>query len=85
MKQFTHKVTDLVGIHARPASAIVADAKKFDCDITLRVGDKEVDLKNLSEFLETSIKHADKVTVTLDGEDEDVACAAMKVSFEKHL
>ena len=40
MKNFNYVIKDEVGIHARPASELVKEAKKYSSTITLTKGDK---------------------------------------------
>lgn len=85
MKTFEHKVTDLIGIHARPASEIVDVANKFKSEIIIEANKKGANLKKLSEVLALRIAHTDTVEVSVDGEDEIVAAAALKAAFEEYL
>ena len=47
MKTFTYVITEEQGIHARPAGALVKEAKKYRSHITLKNGDKAADATRL--------------------------------------
>ncbi len=46
MEQFSYRVTDPAGIHARPAGLIVKEAAKFKSDIKIKANGKEAEAKN---------------------------------------
>jgi phosphocarrier protein len=41
MKSFTYRIEDPNGMHARPAGTLAAQAKKFNSEVTVRVGEKK--------------------------------------------
>ena len=43
MQTFEYKITDEVGLHARPAGLLVKEAKKFESTVTIAKGDKSTD------------------------------------------
>ncbi len=47
MEQFSYRVTDPAGIHARPAGLIVKEAAKFKSDIKIKANGKEADAKKI--------------------------------------
>lgn len=85
MQQFTYILKHDTGIHARPAGLVVNTAKKYDCKITIAVGEKTADAKGLFSVMGLSAKGGDCVCVTCDGADAQAACAALKALFEEHL
>lgn len=40
MKEFTYTIKDEQGIHARPASILAKEAKKYESSITISKGEK---------------------------------------------
>lgn len=78
MKNFEYEIKDKLGIHARPAGIIVKEAQKFNSNITIQKGEKEVDAKKLFALMSLGVKNSDTISVTFDGEDEDVAYDAIK-------
>ncbi|MBE5998383.1 MAG: HPr family phosphocarrier protein [Eubacteriales bacterium] len=81
MKEIKFKVTDPLGIHARPAGILVKDAKKFNSKITVWKGDKSCDLRKLLALMGLSVRQNDEIVVQVEGDDE-AACAEM---IEKYL
>lgn len=85
MQTFSYVVKDELGIHARPAGLLVKEAKPFASTITLACGEKKAVAKGLLAVMGMAVKQGDKVTVTVEGEDEVEAAAAMKAFFENNL
>lgn len=85
MKQFDYTITDVLGIHVRPAGMLVKEAKKFNSDCTITKGEQTKKLTQLMMLLSMGIKQGDTVTVTAEGEDEEAAISALKSFFEKNL
>lgn len=85
MKTFDYTVKDELGIHARPAGLLVKEAKNFTSRITIKKGEKEVDATRVMAVMALGVKQDEKITVNVDGADEDAAVTAMKAFFEKEL
>ena len=80
MKEFKYTVTDPVGIHARPASILVKEAKNFASKITITKGEKSADMRKLLALMGLGVKQGEEVTVQIEGDDEE-ACAAYIEKF----
>lgn len=86
MKEFRYKIKDSVGIHARPAGLLVKEAEKFLSDIQIKMSDdRSADAKRLFALMGLGAAQDDVITVSISGEDEEVAAAAIKVFLEKNL
>lgn len=86
MKEFQYKIKDGVGIHARPAGLLVKEAEKFLSDIQIKMSDdRSADAKRLFALMGFGAAKDDVITVSISGEDEEVAAAAIKVFLEKNL
>ena len=85
MKQFTYTITDPVGIHAGPAGLLAKAAKSFSSAITLEAGGRSAGATKLMALMSMGIKQGDAVTVTVEGEDEEQAAAAMEQFFRDNL
>lgn len=85
MQKFTYVVKDELGIHARPAGLLVKEAKNFASTITLEANGKKGAAKGLMGVMGMAVKQGMEVTVTVEGDDEVAAVAAMKSFFEKNL
>jgi phosphocarrier protein len=85
MKEFVYKITDSVGIHARPAGLLVKKAAEFNSDITLVKGEKTADAKKIFSVMALGAKCGDEISVKISGDDEETAATEMKTFFEENL
>ena len=85
MKQFEYVITDPVGIHARPAGLLVKEAKQHASRIMLQKGEKAADATRMMSVMGLGAKCGDTLNVTVEGEDEEAAAAAMQAFFAENL
>ena len=86
MKSFDYVITDPVGIHARPAGILVKEVKNYkDSVITLAKGETSVNLIKRMALMQMGIKQGDKVTVSVEGGDEEAVCAKIEEFFKANL
>lgn len=85
MKEFTYKICDELGIHARPAGLLVKAASEFESKIMIYKGEKSADLKRLFALMGLSVKKDDTIRVTISGSDEDAALTAIEGFFKNNL
>lgn len=85
MKSFSYTVKDELGIHARPAGMLVKEVKNFQSKVTLEKDGKSVDASRLMAVMGMGVKKDQTVTVTVEGNDEDAACEALKAFFKANL
>lgn len=85
MKTFDYVVKDELGIHARPAGLLVKEVKNHNSRVLIKKDDKEVDATRLMAIMALGVKCGAKVTVTVEGEDEEAACQALQKFFEEQL
>ena len=85
MKSFSYTVKDELGIHARPAGMLVKEVKNFQSKVTLERDGKSVDASRLMAVMGMGVKKDQTVTVTVEGNDEDAACEALKAFFKANL
>ena len=85
MQQFSYVFTDEIGIHARPAGMLVKVAKNFKSKITLNGKEKTADATKLMAVMSMGIKCGDTVEVSIEGEDEAAAAAALETFFKENL
>ncbi|MEA0555364.1 HPr family phosphocarrier protein [Lysinibacillus irui] len=74
-QQFT--VVDPLGIHARPASQLVAKATPFASSIEVRTEEKAANLKSILGVMGLALKQGSQFTLVVEGEDEEQAFAAL--------
>ena len=85
MKSFTYTVTDELGLHARPASQLVKESKKYKSTITVSDGVKKTTAAQLMMLMSMGIKKGATVTVSVKGEDEETAYVAIQQFFKDNL
>ena len=85
MKEFTYTIKDEQGIHARPASILAKEGKKYERSITISKGEKTVDVTRLMAVMGLCVKCGQDVQVEIDGADEEAAFEGMKAFFEENL
>ncbi len=85
MKEFSYKIKDELGIHARPAGLLVKEAAKFSSAITVEKGEKSGDAKRIFAVMGLGVKCNDMVRVKIEGSDEAEAEAVLLKFFEENL
>jgi len=85
MKEFTVKVKDPAGIHARPAGIFVKEASKYESSILLTHNDKSADGKRIFSVMGLAAKYGDILKVTFNGIDEEKAAKELEIFFENNL
>ncbi|MCQ2460372.1 MAG: HPr family phosphocarrier protein [Ruminococcus sp.] len=85
MREFDYTVTDVLGIHARPAGLLSKEAKKFSSTIMIYANGKSAKATALMKIMALGVKNGDTVHVTTEGYDEEPACIALKKFFEMNL
>lgn len=78
-KQF--EVLNELGLHARVASRIVREARKFQSSVIVKKEGRDYDLKNVTGVITVNAKRGDILTVEFDGEDEETAVMAVEALF----
>jgi phosphocarrier protein len=66
-------VTDPLGVHARPAAALVLAVSKSGARVTLRCGAKSADAKSLIQVLSLGAAAGSSVSAEIEGEDDAIA------------
>lgn len=65
-------------MHARHAGMLVKQTSQYKSDITLAKGDRSANAKGILALMGLGVKQGDVVTVTIEGEDEDIAVVELK-------
>ncbi len=71
------KITNKLGIHARPAAEIVKTAGKFKSSITIIRDDLEVNAKSIMGVMMLAAEYGSTITLRAVGEDADAALDAL--------
>ncbi len=85
MKEIKYTIQDPLGIHARPAGLIVKLAAGFKSAITIDTGVKKADAKRIMAVMSMGVKQGQDITVTVEGEDEEAAAAAVEDFLKANL
>ncbi len=85
MKTFSYTVTDELGIHARPAGALVKEAKKFESRLSVAKGAKKADMKKLFAVMGLGARKGDVLVVEAEGADEAAAAASVEAFLKANL
>lgn len=85
LRTIKYVITDELGIHARPAGRLVKEAAAFPCAVKIGTPEKMVDAKRIMGVMGLALKQGDELTMTFDGEREDVAAAALAKFLEANL
>ncbi|WP_078547524.1 phosphocarrier protein HPr [Litchfieldia alkalitelluris] len=81
MAEKTFKVSSESGIHARPATALVQTAGKFNSDINLEFNGRSVNLKSIMGVMSLGIGQGAEIKITAEGADAEEALAALAETF----
>ena len=76
-------ITNETGLHARPASELVALAKTFESKISLSNGVKTVNAISTIQILTLGVKAGTEIEVIAEGADETVAVEAITKFMEQ--
>ncbi|MDD3172479.1 MAG: HPr family phosphocarrier protein [Herbinix sp.] len=85
MKSFNYVLKDEEGLHARPARLLVKAAEKLQSVILIHKKDKSGNAKKIFAIMGLEVKHGEEITVTLEGETEELDYVALKGFFENNL
>lgn len=85
MVQFTFMVNDPMGLHARPAGALVKEAAKCSSTVKIRKGEKTGDAKRIFNVMSLSVKANEEVEITVEGEKEQEEAAALEAFVKENI
>jgi len=76
------KINNPTGLHARPASQLVMECKKFESEITLLRGEQSANAKSIMSIMAMAITGGDMIEISADGPDADAAVDAIATFLE---
>ncbi|WP_338968560.1 MULTISPECIES: HPr family phosphocarrier protein [unclassified Spiroplasma] len=82
MSSFKAKITDPIGMHARPAAIVVKEASKYSSTIKIKVNGREGNLKSIMNIMALGVKTGTEVEIEAIGKDADVAIAGIKKAMK---
>jgi len=80
IRQF--EVLNELGLHARVASRIVREARKFESSVIINKKGKNFDLKNVTGVITSNTKRGEIVTIEFTGADEEAAAVGLELLFK---
>ena len=78
-------VASKVGLHARPAAAVVKAANELSTVVRIGKDGRAVDARSMLSLLSLGAEHGDTVTVSAEGPDAAEAVAAMVALLASNL
>ncbi len=79
------KISNELGLHARPAALLVKKAAKYKSDIFLKKDDVEVNGKSIMSVMMLAVESGTKVKIRAVGEDENEAVQDLKRLIESNF
>ncbi|WP_099188470.1 HPr family phosphocarrier protein [Tepidibacter mesophilus] len=79
------EIFNKVGLHARPAALFVQTASKFESQISIEKDNRTVNGKSIMGVLTLGASFGDKVTIIIDGFDENEAIKVIEEFFNEKL
>ncbi len=77
------KVINELGLHVRPAGAIVKVANRFKSKIILQKDNESVDAKSIMGVMMLAAERGSTVRITADGEDAESAVESLVALFNE--
>ena len=71
-------ITNLLGLHARPAMAFVDAASGFSSEIRIAKGDQTVDGKSIMQLMMLAATQGTQLEITANGPDADAAINSLR-------
>ncbi len=82
---FVYTIKDSVGLHARPAGALVKLVKKYKSTVTVSAGGNTVNAGNIMSVMSLGASKGTQVKIEASGEDSDEALTALREFFRAEL
>ncbi|HIU16310.1 MAG TPA: HPr family phosphocarrier protein [Candidatus Ventricola intestinavium] len=85
MKQFSYVLTNENAMQIRPMSNLMREAARFSSKVRLINGAKTAALQEMRAVMGLDMQCGSKVTVTVEGKDEEAAVAAIQSFFVDNM
>lgn len=83
MREYLYELKDPMGLHARPASLIFMEARKYSCSIEAHWESDKADCKSLLGLMGLGVTEGSMIRFRFDGADEEAAITAIRTVLEK--
>ena len=78
-------VADPLGLHARPAAALVKIAKAYPCTMTMKANGKTASLNRIFDIMALNVRAGTEISVEAEGEGSAEALAAVRRYITENL
>lgn len=85
MKQFSYVLTNRDALQTRPMGNLMREASRFSSRVRLSNGAKTAALSELRAVMGLDMNCGNRITVTVEGKDEEAAVAAIQNYFVDHM
>ena len=82
MPRITLKLVNKVGLHARPAGALVRVAKQFQSDVKVICRGKEANAKSILSILSLGAEGGAEIAIDATGDDAERALEVLRTLIE---
>lgn len=85
MAKRIYQVKNPAGLHARPASLIVAEASKYpDVSLSISKDNKDVNLKSIMGVMSLAVGYYDEIQITAVGDNDEFVLDNIEKVMLKH-
>ena len=85
MKQFSYVLTNQDALQTRPMGNLMREASRFSSRVRLSNGAKTAALSEPRAVMGLDMNCGNRITVTVEGKDEEAAVAAIQNYFVDHM
>lgn len=82
---FDYTLTDLMGLHMRPAGELAQRLSSVPCTVHVRCGTRSADAKSILGLMALAAKCGETVTVEVQGEGEAELAQELQQFFAEHF
>lgn len=83
--EFSIKVQNEDGLHARPAGVLAKTLAKFTSKVEMTAGSKKVNAKSIMSIMSLGLKGGDEIVFQSEGDDASSAIEAIKTLFANNF
>jgi phosphocarrier protein HPr len=79
------KVKNSLGLHIRPASAIVKLLQQYESDVSFTYNRMTINARSIMSILMLVAKKNTKIVLTINGKDADLVCKELENIFDQEF
>lgn len=85
MKLFDHTIRDPNGMHVRPTMALQGMLMYTRSKVKVMKGNKTANALDIMQIIDLHVLQGDRVTVSIEGPDEDTVSTDVEMYFENNF